>query len=789
MNDRGATKSLLEILRVWDRLEVGPVRLQPNKLTAPYCVHHQGKRHELELAYRFEENLFDPGEAESENLAAMLAAQVALNYGLFCQQLIFHGPYDALDRRFLEEMATNTAREIYVKKFLESNPFLTGFATDLPVVRQKNYLQATLVFADPEPPVPRAKAPAKRWPSSPDRYVVLSSGGKDSLLSFGLLRELGHEVHPVFINESGRHWFTALNAYRHFREAIPHTARVWTDSDRLFASLLRHLPFVRQDFASVRADEYPIRLWTVAVFLFGALPLLRKRGVGQLVIGDEFDTTARTTFKGITHYDGLFDQSRYFDNYLTRYFHRKGWGVSQFSLLRPLSELLILKILGTRYPDLQRHQVSCHATHKEADRIRPCGRCEKCRRIVGMLKALDLDPMNCGYTPAQIERCLSDLVTNGVHQESEGAEHLAYLLQGKGMLSAGKLGEVEARRHPEIMNLRVDKERSPLIAIPTDLRRPLIQLFREHADGVVKRSGRAWIDFDPLQDPEFAKPYQYESVKGRTDAEDAGTARSPSQNDNFLLGELTWPLAERRFKEVDIALLPVGAIEQHGPHLPLDTDAFDAEYLASQVAANCSSPKPLVLPLISYGVSYHHNQFSGTISVGPDTLSKLVYEIGMGVARNGITKLIIVNGHGGNGPALHFAAQMINRDSHIFTCVETGETSDHDINQMTETDNDVHAGEIETSTTLAIRPQLVDLDQATSYVPEFSSRYLNFTSKRSVGWHAHTHKISPSGVLGDPLKASGAKGQQMWDVMIARLVEFVEDLKGMDLEEIYQRRY
>jgi creatinine amidohydrolase/Fe(II)-dependent formamide hydrolase-like protein len=240
---------------------------------------------------------------------------------------------------------------------------------------------------------------------------------------------------------------------------------------------------------------------------------------------------------------------------------------------------------------------------------------------------------------------------------------------------------------------------------------------------------------------------------------------------------------------VDVALLPVGSVEQHGPHLPLDTDAFDAEYLARKVAETCRDPKPLVLPLISYGVSYHHDDFSGTMSISPDTLSKMVYEIGMSTARHGVLKLVIINGHGGNSPALHFAAQMINRDAHIFTCVDTGESSDTDIDAMAETPNDVHAGEIETSTSLAIRPGLVRLDAARKFVPEFSSRYLNFSSKRGVGWYAYTARISPTGVLGDPTKATPEKGKRMWDLMIKNLVEFVEDLKGMSLEELYHRRY
>jgi len=255
------------------------------------------------------------------------------------------------------------------------------------------------------------------------------------------------------------------------------------------------------------------------------------------------------------------------------------------------------------------------------------------------------------------------------------------------------------------------------------------------------------------------------------------------------LGQLTWPEAKDRLQRVDVALLPVGAIEQHGPHLPLDTDAFDAYHLAREVAAACSAPRPIVLPLIPYGVSYHHADFAGTIDIGPDTLARLVHEIGMSAARNGIKKLVIVNGHGGNNAALNFAAQLVNRDARIFTCVDSGETSDADIEQMAETQNDVHAGEIETSTSLALRPGLVQLDKAKKFVPKFSSHYLDFTSKRSVTWYARTARISTTGVLGDPTKATQEKGERMWTVMIKNLVELVEHLKQMTLREIYQTKY
>ncbi|MEJ2048882.1 MAG: creatininase family protein [Calditrichota bacterium] len=774
----------LEKLMVIDQLEVGPVRIEKNRLVAPYRVLQNGEVETMDLIYRFEEDVFEPEDLDSQNLAEMIAAQVALNYGLFCKEILFHGSYDAADQSFLRRMAENTAREIYVIKIMHENPFLTGAARDFPLVKKDNYLQAKLIFSGQMLPAPAT------WPVSDNKCAISSSGGKDSLLSFGLLQEIGYETYPVFINESGRHWYTALNAYRYLKDNHSETSRVWMNSDRIFSWMLRHFPFIRQDFANVRSDEYPIRLWTVAVFLFGILPIMRKKGIGRLIIGDEYDTTRRLSFQGITHYDGLFDQSRYFDNELTRYFIRKKWNINQFSVVRPLSEMLIEKVLANRYPHLQRHQVSCHATHIVADRVYPCGSCEKCRRIVGMLTALDLDPVHCGYTPEQIERCLKEVANKSVHQESAGAQQLIFMLFKKGSIHLSGNEAKKLKENPEILKLRIDPERSPWEGMPRDLRMPLLTIYREYTEGSVQRNGRVWLDFDPLKDPGLQQPYIFEKTS-KLDSQGIKRESSGSSElkNDYLLGELTWPEAQKRFKEVDIALLPVGAIEQHGPHLPLDTDAFDADYLARKVAEACSHPKPLVFPLISYGVSYHHDDFSGTISLSNETLSKLVYEIGMSAAKNGITKLLIINGHGGNAPALKFAAQMINRDAHIFTSVDTGETSDVDLAALCDTPNDVHAGEIETSTSLATRPHLVHMDRAKKFVPKFSSQYLDFTTKRSVEWFARTLRISTNGVLGDPTKATREKGEKMWEVMIRNLVELVEHLKSLTLNEIYEKKY
>ncbi len=478
----------LNKLLVIDRLEVGPVQVEKRRLIAPYRMLQGEEDKTFKLYYRYEEDVFDPQDSASQNLAGMIGVQVALNYALFCKEMIFHGDFDSLDRRFIIKMARNTAREIFVNKLLIPNQFVRGAASKVHAVILDHYDQADLEF----PAISQREIPeAQPWSMDPSHHAVLSSGGKESLLSFGLLTELGYPTHPIFINESGRHWYTALNAYRHFRVCYPNTSRVWTNADRLFTWILRCLPFIRADFARVRSDYYPIRLWTVAVLVFGALPLLRKRRIGRLIIGDEFDTTIRATYKGITHFSGIYDQSRHFDRALSRYFKQKRWNIVQFSILRTLSELLVEKILVELYPHLQQLQMSCHAAHIKEGRVMPCGKCEKCRRVASMLIAIGADATRCGFKPEQMSACLKELGVKGFHQEPEVIQQLLFMLN------------LQDRGKSEVMKLRIDRQRSPLQDIPGGLRDSLVKIFLAHAEGALLRCGGSWIYFNPLKDRAF----------------------------------------------------------------------------------------------------------------------------------------------------------------------------------------------------------------------------------------------------------------------------------------------
>jgi hypothetical protein len=495
----------LDSFKVLKKLTVADIEVAPKKVKAQYTVeHHSGETDSCELIYSYSSPFFDKGDGADVNLASMMLAQVALNYGVFFETIELDGLYDRTDKKFLAEMLENTSREIVTNKLLIKNEFLKPPWDNLVPEKRAKYTLAELRFTNTRFDRLSTESPGRE--TSPDKFAILSSGGKDSLLSYGIIRELG-EPHPVFINEAGRHWFTAVNSHRHFQEIEPNTVKPWCNSDRVFNWMLKQLPFIKENYADIRADIYPVRLWTVAVFLFGVLPIVRKKNIGNILVGNEYDTTVRGETSGITHYNGLYDQSKYFDNALTRYYRRKGWQINQFSLLRSMSELLIMKMLVKRYPDLQKHQVSCHAAHKIGERMHPCGKCEKCRRIIGMLRALDEDPANCGYTEAQVAGGLKALERQSVKQIGSDASHLYYLLLKRGHIEKNQHTSRLARRHDEITKLRFDRERSNLADMPAAIRQPLFDLLGMYSDGAVRRTERSWHDITVDKSFLTATPY------------------------------------------------------------------------------------------------------------------------------------------------------------------------------------------------------------------------------------------------------------------------------------------
>ena len=187
------------------------------------------------------------------------------------------------------------------------------------------------------------------------------------------------------------------------------------------------------------------------------------------------------------------------------------------------------------------------------------------------------------------------------------------------------------------------------------------------------------------------------------------------------LEDLNWMDVEHYLEQDDRLILILGSCEQHA-YLSLLTDIKIPQALADSAS---NQTGVLVAPPLNFGISPYFLAYPGTLSFGVKTMLSAVEDIVRSAYGQGFRRILIINGHGGNSPALNYAAQMINRDTKIFVCVDTGETSDVDIYAAITTPNDVHAGEIETSTALAVRPELVDMQNAIKSVPKFSNTYLN----------------------------------------------------------------
>jgi creatinine amidohydrolase/Fe(II)-dependent formamide hydrolase-like protein len=249
----------------------------------------------------------------------------------------------------------------------------------------------------------------------------------------------------------------------------------------------------------------------------------------------------------------------------------------------------------------------------------------------------------------------------------------------------------------------------------------------------------------------------------------------------YYMGELTWVDIKEFLAAHDVAIVPVGSCEQHGPHLPVDTDAFDAFWLSMRAAekAKCA----LVAPPIYYGVSSHHMDFAGTVTLSPHVLEQTAYEVACSLVKHGFRKIVFENGHGGNSPSLESASQRIKADMDVVVVIDTVSLIPDFIEKNIETSYDAHAGEFETSTTLANREKTVVKERIKK--PKITlpkSKYAKIGLKESgpsVSWNFRTKEISDTGVVGDPTKATKKKGEAAWKLAVERLADLLVELDKM----------
>ena len=244
------------------------------------------------------------------------------------------------------------------------------------------------------------------------------------------------------------------------------------------------------------------------------------------------------------------------------------------------------------------------------------------------------------------------------------------------------------------------------------------------------------------------------------------------KKEHLWFDELSMREAEKAAKTGKTIIFPVGSVEEHGEHLPLSTDSIQPEFVALEVA---KKTKSLVAPTLRYGVCNSTRGFPGTISITFEALHKMVKDILEEFIRNGFRRILVLSGHAGQShmAALRLAAQEViweNENDNPEKRVRITVCSDYDFAYELKgkhiSDKDGHAGTIETSRIMAIRPNLVKAEGKTSFpeMPRFEIV-------------AHPEKFFPSGVIGDPTVASSRKGRLINDYVIENLVKLVKELE------------
>ncbi len=235
----------------------------------------------------------------------------------------------------------------------------------------------------------------------------------------------------------------------------------------------------------------------------------------------------------------------------------------------------------------------------------------------------------------------------------------------------------------------------------------------------------------------------------------------------MLLEELTTPEFEAALAATRSVFIPVGSVEQHGPHLPLGTDTSIARELCRLAAQRCGA---LCAPALPYGLCRSTSTHPGTLSLSQETVKAVVYETARSLAGWGIKNFVIFSGHAGGThmAALVDAGERLLREPGLRVAVlSVLELLGPDAGGLLETPGDAHAGEAETSAMLAIEPRLVK-GSAPAEWPRFPSPILVRDKRRY--W--------PGGVWGDPAKASPEKGRALLELGAERLAELMRRLES-----------
>lgn len=243
----------------------------------------------------------------------------------------------------------------------------------------------------------------------------------------------------------------------------------------------------------------------------------------------------------------------------------------------------------------------------------------------------------------------------------------------------------------------------------------------------------------------------------------------------YILPDMTWPEIKTALETATIAIVPVGAQEQHGHHLAEGCDAYRAKEFSAMLGEKCF-PKVVVTPTINFGVSPHHMDFPGTISLRPETLIALMEDVVSSLKQHGIAKFLFLNAHGGNSAPLTVAAEKLAREyeveiAHTKFVDAARETLKNDI----ESEYFGHACEREISESLYLAPSIVRHDLIENGDMNQDAFALKYMKSDFVKVVYQFNEITNNGNIGDGRKGSYELGEKIIQEALTNLAEFIDE--------------
>ena len=250
----------------------------------------------------------------------------------------------------------------------------------------------------------------------------------------------------------------------------------------------------------------------------------------------------------------------------------------------------------------------------------------------------------------------------------------------------------------------------------------------------------------------------------------------------LLWAEMRRDQFEEAVKRDPVVVLPIGSIEQHGPHCPVDVDLSIPSAIAIEASCRATDFPLVVAPPQPYGFTHYNQGFAGTITLQLETFIAVVSDICLSIHRNGFRRLILLNGHGGNHHPIRAIAAKIAEHNAFSLAISHWDLVSEEMKEWGDADGGIgHGGEWETSLQLFLRPQLVDRKEQVaetwvSSVGEEFAAFAKFPERRQE---------TPYGVQGDPTVASAEKGERYVERAVERLVRMARAYREQPIREYW----